>query len=281
MLPDLCRLDWTALWRELTERVRRPDGDAPSARSRRRAVDSGAQPARADAPAAATSADRPDGLLEFVLARLRPEHTVLDIGAGTGRYAIAFARVARGVTAIEPSAPAAALLHDGARALGLKNLALVDAAWEDVRIDPHDIVFCSHAMYASLDLPGYVSKMDRHARELCMLVMRVPSHDGVMRELSCRIHGQPYDSPNFWVGYHVLYDMGVYASVVMEPGVRRWTDLSMADAIERARRHLRIGPGDHDALIRATLARRLRLEDGRYHWPDGMRSALMWWRPSR
>jgi hypothetical protein len=34
----------------------------------------------------------------------------------------------------------------------------------------------------------------------------------------------------------------------------------------------------HDEVIRETLARRLTLRDGEYYWPDGMRSALAWWK---
>ena len=31
-------------------------------------------------------------------------------------------------------------------------------------------------------------------------------------------------------------------------------------------------------MIRDTLARRLTFKDGAYVWPDGMRSALAWWK---
>jgi len=142
------------------------------------------------------------------------------------------------------------------------------------------VAFCSHAMYSSLDLAGFVRKMERCAR-VCFVVMRMPSHDGIMRELSRRILGEPYDSPNFWVAYHALYDMGVYGNVVMEPFVRCWTDENLENALKRARRHLRLEDGTFDESIRETLARRLSFKDGQYYWPDGMRSALIWWEPSR
>lgn len=202
---------------------------------------------------------------------------MLDIGAGAGRYAIPFARVVRSVTAIEPSKRMAELLRQSAMA----NLRLVEARWEDAEVEPHDAAFCSHAMYSSEDLVGFVRKMEAKARRVCFLVMRVPSHDGVMRELSIRIHGEPHDSPNFFVGCNVLYGMGIYADVAMEPSVRPWTDDSFDAAVDRARRHLALeGDTSWDDAIRETLARRLTLRDGRYYWPDGMRSALVWWRPA-
>jgi SAM-dependent methyltransferase len=254
--------NWAELWRELTERVRRPEREGE-----------GVERARSE---------RPDTLLDLVVEKLRPAGTVLDIGAGTGRFAIPFARVARTVTAVEPSASRARLLRVNAAAQGLANIRLVGARWEDAGVEPHDVAFCSHAMYTSDDLVKFVRKMEANARDFCFLVMRMPSHDGVMRELSRLVHGQPHDSPNFWVGYNVLYDMGIYANVVMEPFVRPWTDDSLDHALHRARRHLGLeGSTAWDEPIREILARRLALKQGRYYWPDGMRSAMTWWQPQR
>jgi SAM-dependent methyltransferase len=274
--------DWAELWREITARVRHPETQSPLEAARRRAAGSEHRARRFDAASKRKGAEHPDTLLDFVLQRLRPGHSVLDIGAGTGRFAIPFARVARSVTAVEPSPGMAALLEENAAAEGLANVRLVQAGWEQAKVELHDVAFCSHAMYSSLDLVAFVRKMEAHAREYCFLAMRMPSHDGVMRELSRRIHGQPYDSPNFLVGYHVLYDMGIYANVVVEPFLRGWTDTSLEEALQRARRHLRVGDNTaYDELIRETLARRLTFRDGCYRWPDGMRSAMAWWQPSR
>jgi SAM-dependent methyltransferase len=246
--------NWAELWRQLAERARRPERQS------------------GDEEPKAGRAQRPRDLLDFALQRLRPADTVLDIGAGTGRFAVPFARAVAGVTAVEPSPGRAALLRD-------KGIDVIEARWEDAGVEPHDVAFCSHAMYGSPDLAAFVRKMERSARRLCFLVMRVPRHDGVLAELSRRIYGQPHDSPNFWVGYHVLYEMGIYANVLMEPPVRCWSDASLDEALERARRHLQREDASCDDLIRETLARRLALRDGRYWWPDGMRSAMAWWQP--
>ena len=264
--------DWQQSWRELTERARRPEEDAPERRAR--------HAARFDSAVKRKSRERPDTLLDFVLSKLKPEYTVLDIGAGTGHFAVPFARIVRSVTAVEPSSDMADRLRNNASAEGLANIRLLGANWEEAEVDPHDVAFCSHAMYASPDFAAFVRKMEASARESCFLAMRMPAHDGLMRELSNRIYGSPYDSPNFWVGFHALYDLGIYPDVVMEPMVRGWADDSIDEALGRARRHLSLADGRHDDMIREALVRRLRLQDGRYHWPDGMRSALLWWRTS-
>lgn len=266
MLPGkMTEPDWAGLWRKLTERARRPEREGKSF----------------DAAVKRKGQERPDTLLDFVVEKLRPGDTVLDIGAGTGRFAIPFARVVAAVTAVEPAAGMAAVLRQNAQAERLANIRLVDARWEEAQVEPHDVAFCSHAMYSSPDLAGFVRKMERNARRLCFLVLRMPSHDGVMRELSSLVHGEPHDSPNFWVGYHVLYEMGIYANVVVEPMVRLWADATLEGALERARRHLGLGENTaYDDAIHETLARRLALTQGQYQWPDGMRSAMTWWQPS-
>jgi SAM-dependent methyltransferase len=267
--------NWAELWRQLSEHFLWSEAEGQGGHWREDRA------SRFDAAVKRKGRERSDPILDFVVGRLHPEDTVLDIGAGTGRFAIPMARVARGVTAVEPSPSMAAILRENAAAEGLTNIHLVDAGWEDVEVERHNVAFCSHAMYTSSDLVGFVRKMERSARDTCFLVMRVPSHDGVMGELSHRIHGQPHDSPNFVVGYNVLYGMGIYANVVMENFVRPWANDTLDDALERARRHLRLGDTTaHDDMIRETLARRLTFIDGQYHWPDGMRSALAWWEPS-
>lgn len=222
----------------------------------------------------------PDPLREFVLARLTPESTVLDVGAGTGSWTLPAARVVREVTAVEPSPSMLEVLKENLASEGLTNVRLVQGRWEQVEIAPHDFVLCSHAMYTSPDLIGFVRKMEGVARQECFLVMRVPAHDGVLGELSRAIRGHPYDSPNFVVGYNALLSAGIYPSVLMESTHRPWTNLILEGAFDRAKRHLRLPDDAHDALIRETLARRLAYLDGLYYWPDGMRSALLWWKPS-
>ena len=68
----------------------------------------------------------------------------------------------------------------------------------------------------------------------------------------------------------------------MEPEVRYWTDETFDGAMGRAKRHLRLGESTaYDDTIRSVLNQRLTARDGQWVWPDGMRSALVWWSPPR
>jgi hypothetical protein len=65
----------------------------------------------------------------------------------------------------------------------------------------------------------------------------------------------------------------------MEETGRFWHNDTVADALGRAKRHLRLHSEEHDAAIMEVLKERLSFRDGEYWWPDWMRSALIWWRP--
>jgi len=220
----------------------------------------------------------PDPLLDHILGRLTPEMTVLDIGAGIGRWTLPIAGAVSHVTAVEPLAGMRQVLLERAAAQGILNLGVVDATWLEAEVAPHDVVIAAHATYTTPDLLRFARKMDASARRTCYLALRVPAHDGVIGELSERIRGRWHDSPNFIVGYNLLLSAGFYPNVLMEPRpVRSWTDAALDEAVARAKRHLHLEDASQDITIREVLSRRLQFVNGAYRWPDSMRSALIWW----
>lgn len=274
MAVNIATTDWLGLWRELVEESRRHARQRPPtiADSQRRT------PRYYDAATESKSV-RPDPLVDFVVSQLTPESTVLDIGAGTGRWTISMAKVAKRVTALDPSPQMLNILQQNAVGESLTNIDTLQARWEDIEVEPHEVVVCSHAMYGALDLAAFVRKMERSATRLCFLAMRMPSHDGIMAELSRHIRGHEHDSPNFIIGYNALLSMGIYANAMIEPLVSHWTNDTLEEAHSQAKRHLRLADDDSscDDFIRQVVARRLVYRDGLYHWPDGMRSGLAWW----
>ena len=267
--------DYLSLWRELSlqERKHTDRGQRGDDPWRERA-------SRFEASARRRGAGEKDVLVDALADLVRPTDALVDIGAGIGRWAISLARVAERVTALDSSPAMLALLRE--KAAAFTNITVVEAAWEDAEVGPHDVALCSHAMYLNPDLVGFVSKMERVAHRLCALVLRVPSHDGVIGELAQRIHGRWHDSPNFALAFNILLGAGICPNVLMEPAVRRWTDGTRDDAVARAKRHLRLGETTaHDDAIREALDRRLVAREGHWVWPDGMRSALVWWSPPK
>jgi len=225
--------------------------------------------------------DRRDALIDLVTGDLKPGYTVLDIGAGTGRWTVPLARTAARVTAVDPSDAMLTILKRNAADAGVADkIDIITSTWEDAAVGVFDFVLSFHAVYMSRDFVSFIRKMEAHAGRRCYLGLRHFPIDGIVQELALKIHGTIHDSPNFIIGYHALYQMGIYANVTIEEFRHNWRDDSFDTAFQRAKRHLRLeNETKYDALIRETLKRRLSLSDGKYLWPDSMSTAMVWWEP--
>lgn len=259
-------IDWFELWRDLVKRKLHPKSDTLVERYKAHGQ---------------KQKERPDSLLDFVLKEVDTNDTAIDIGAGTGRWTIPLAQKIKSVTAIEPTSGMAEMLKENLINACLTNVEILAQTWEDATPSMHDIVVCAHGMYASEDLAAFVRKVERFSRKGCYLVMRLPPADGILSELSLKIYGCKHDSPDAVIAYNALYTIGIHANVLVENNVVHWVNETVEDAFMRAKRHLRLGASEsaYDDLIYSTLQRRLTFSDGVYTWPDGMRSALLWWKP--
>ena len=258
-------IDWLELWRELVITNSHPRNRGLISRYKAHARKRG---------------ERPDPLLDFILKNINSQTMILDVGAGSGRWTIPLAKIAGRVTAVEPSDAMGNILRENLVSTRVNNVEIVQSCWEEAIVQPHDIIVCAHAMYATPDLGSFVRKVEQYARKSCYLAMRLPSADGIIGMLSLSIYGHRHDSPNAIIAYNALYAMGIYANVLVESDIDRWTNDTFEQAFARAKRHLHLGSSTtHDKLIRETLAQRLSLLNNIYVWPDGMRSALFWWSP--
>lgn len=66
----------------------------------------------------------------FQQGHLTPESSVLDIGSGTGAYALAFASRCAEVTALDMEPTSLAILQEHAAQLGLNNITCQEGMWE-------------------------------------------------------------------------------------------------------------------------------------------------------
>lgn len=185
-----------------------------------------------------------------LLVRGTPTARVLDIGAGTGQWALFFASLGAAVTALEPSAGMRVLLNENLA----KNPALaarveiVDGRFPETRFtEKYDIVFCAHAMYEWDDFSAAVDALCDTSRGWVVLATRVPYLDDFYVSLRSAFHGD-FDA----VGMDLrllqlaLIEKGHAPKVYFERRetrhVRRFDSLDEAAALIGAR--LEIDPAD-------------------------------------
>lgn len=270
--------DWVALWRELVEsHPRRAAANAESGGD----LDFWRAKARSfDARVKRRWSRSSDTTRDFVASLVTRDATVLDIGAGTGSWAMLLARHARKVTAVEPSPAMIDVMQENLQAAGIDNVEIIRGRWPDVHVAPHDFSLCAHGMYGCADLPAFVHGMMAATRRICLLTARLPPADGVMAEAAMHIWGQPHDSPNGVVAYNALLQMGLIPNVLMEENGlwRRWAHDSLDEALAKVKGKFGLGDAsEHDEFLADLLRQRLIHTDGRYIWPDGVRTALIYW----
>jgi len=274
--------DWVKLWREL---VGAQSHMWKKKKSSEAEEDHWRDKARSFSESVKQRWAKPDPHRDFILSLLKtnPGSTVLDIGAGTGGWAIPMARFAAKVTAIEPSAEMIRVLRENMEEGGVRNVEIILDSWPEAEVGPHNFSLCSHSMYGFPDLPAFVHSMTRATKNTCLMLMRAPSHDAIMAKAAMKIWGHPHDSPNFQVAYSALLQIGLYPHVLMGDPDQwpPWTSASYEDALAEIKRRFALeSRPDHDAFLLDLLKSRLTFRDGKYVWPLEVRSALVYWKGS-
>ncbi|MBN2321353.1 MAG: class I SAM-dependent methyltransferase [Acidobacteria bacterium] len=273
--------DWKALWRELVDIKARSRN---SVSNEEQDVDAWCKKARDFKEGVKRRWKKPDSSRDFILSKMNPDATVLDIGAGTGAWTGLIAPHVRRVTAVEPSPSMIRVMRESLDEEGITNVDIIQGGWPDVAVDAHDFSLCSHAMYGYPDLPVFIRRMVACTRDICFLLLRAPLPNGIRSEAAQHIWGQPLDSPNFTIAYNILLQMGIYAHVQME-NTGLWksrTSSTLEEALHSMKRFLGLNAtAEHDGYLLKLLQRRLTLKNGRYIWPPEVRSALIYWHPEK
>jgi SAM-dependent methyltransferase len=147
--------------------------------------------------------------------------SVLDIGAGTGRLAIPFSRIASRVTVVEPSPQMLVVLKEEIKSLGIENVDCIQKRWEDVDVKrdltgQYDLVVASFSL-GFVDIRGAIEKMAAVSTK-CICIMWFagePSWDADYKKMSSALFGKTgrQSMPKSDILFNVLYQMGVYPNI--------------------------------------------------------------------
>jgi SAM-dependent methyltransferase len=154
----------------------------------------------------------PGLLIQPILDSVDSNQTVLDIGAGSGSFAIPLAKKARWVTAVEPSWAQCRRLNEAAALEGIGNISVIQKDWNRVgleEVERHDVVVASYCLFMT-GMAAAVSKMLQLTRRRLFLV-HLAGHDlaDVIRE----IRGEEAQVPDHRMLVMVLKEMGLTPTV--------------------------------------------------------------------
>jgi len=132
-----------------------------------------------------------DPFLRALRRATDPAGTAIDVGAGTGRFALGLAGGVRHVTAVDPSAGMLAILRRDAEQAGVTNVTTVQGTWEETATQVADVVFSAFVLTLVPDARRFVSKLDAAARDHVVLYLGAYSADAVLDPLWRHFHGAP------------------------------------------------------------------------------------------
>jgi protein-L-isoaspartate O-methyltransferase len=227
------------------------------------------------------SASRPDPAMEWLRKRVRPTDSVLDVGAGTGRYTRFLSPLVARVVAVEPSPSMRQELERTLVDERCANVTIVPEAWPVAPAPRADVVLCAHVVYCVDELAEFLEALDRSAGRLCVLVCGMRPPNAVLAPVWEAVHGEPRRMlPGALEIFNLLHQLGIPAGMEIlsqtDDGFR-YESRDDALAAMRHRLHLLETP-ENDARLRRAIDTLF------VHHPAGSCSirpvpadAVLWW----
>jgi SAM-dependent methyltransferase len=222
-----------------------------------------------------------DPFLRFVQQRAVASDTLLDVGAGTGRFALPLARQVRQVVAVDPSPAMLAELSRAAGEAGIRNVTTVQGRWEDAQVAPAEVVICAHVVYPIRQIGPFLEKLDAHVRRDGVIYMRVGQVDDWVAEAWEHVYGSPrLPHPDFRLLERVLQALHIPATLELVSFTNRVTYADAGEARDDLAERLGVQPGSAEAeRLDQYLGQRLvPIPDGVGFPPRPVQGAIFFWR---
>lgn len=216
--------------------------------------------------------------------------TVLDVGAGTGIFALPLAKSVKRVVAVEPSPGMLDILKNKAEANNLTNIECINKKWEDTTINEvialnkgkYDLIICSHALYYITDLHDSFRKMNEVSKGFIYLLIGAghDTDDSSYSKYYKRIYERPEPTfPDYSFLYMALRELDIDPNIEMlEAYAKRYVQ-NMDEAIDLWKEDIDGEPTeDQRDAIRDYLSDKIKKEGESLYWEWRSKDALIYWR---
>lgn len=209
------------------------------------------------------------------------DSTVLDIGSGPGSYTIPLAKTVKHVTALDPSKAMLVYLKKIAEEEKLSNIDCVNKKWEDVvpfeDVREHDILIASHS-FAMLDMKAALEKMNQLARRAVYLFTGAGCRRSQDEELWLKLHDEEQKhEPGYIYIYNILFEMGIYANVMISDVEYRQKYSNFEEALERWKKSFEADTKESEEIIRSYISDLLIEKDGVLWFIEDRKEVMIWW----
>ena len=210
---------------------------------------------------------------------LKPEYTVLDVGAGTGRLTIPIAKQVKSVTAVDQSKGMLACLQENMEREGITNVTSINKRWEEIElgvdIEPHDVVIACHSL-GMPDIQEAIEKMDAASKGYVYIISSAGRWmDGGMEAILGR-RGRSWGMMDYIFFCNLLHEMKIYANVNIQDTEYEQHYDSLDEAVDRWK-GTRDLPEEKEDALRAYLSGILIEDGGTLLYKRKSKNATIWW----
>ena len=226
---------------------------------------------------------RGESTLEALRALVQPTWTLLDIGAGGGRYALPLSLMCREVIALDPSERMLGVLRESIAEHYIPNVSVVHGRWPmDSQGLTADAALIAHLGYDVEDIGPFLDAMESAARAVCVAVLLEQPPPTEADRLWPMVHG---------IERAQLPSLPEFLTLLLARG--RLFDVQLVDrtpqtydqpdqALAWLRGQLWTAPDSpKDQRLQRLLHERVEQRDGRYalSW-EPVRVGVVTWRPT-
>ena len=222
-------------------------------------------------------------------------NSILDIGGGTGVFAIPLAKLVRKVVVVEPSKGMCDILEEKAKKEGVGNITVIQQKWEDVAErelierndgDLFDVVLTSHSLYYITNLHNSFLKMNNIAKEYVYLFTGCSGQirDSEYEKLYLILHKRPLPPyPDYSCIYMILREIGIHPNIEMIDAKVKRPIKDIQELIDKWKGYLgskELSRSQEEALW-DYLSKKIRIENGQSYYCYNYKNALIYWRVER
>jgi ubiquinone/menaquinone biosynthesis C-methylase UbiE len=212
---------------------------------------------------------------------------ILDIGAGTGALTLPMSRIAKEVTAIEPSKNMLWCLHNNLANEEVTNVRCIQKRWEEIDVEKdlrgsYDVVVASYSL-GMIDIVSSLKKMNAVAKKTVFLFW-FAEQDGAncdYARLWSLVKGEKYKGkPQSDVLFNILNDLCYNPKMEVTSKICRRSFNTLEKAVEEMASDMNVTNDDGKRKIGRYLSDRAVRIDGKYVFEEQHSNAILCWNPS-